>query len=226
MSNILKSTVLYNPITGIFGNGEVQYFFNDSDFSVPIGVSKVRVRLWGGGGADAGGGGGFALKEINVNSGDLIPITVGRGGHGNSADTRDGQTSSFGSFVSATGGKSWVTANSDNAGEGVGGDINNSGGYSATNTLYGSCGSLFGTGGGGTPTEELGRWKNTGFALSYGVLGEAHVGEQNQFSIDFIGTGGYTTGYNGGGSQSAQSSPAGGITGIGQAGCGLVIVEY
>ena len=225
MSAILKSKVLYNPISGIYGNAEVEYFFESGNFIVPLNVARIRVRLWGGGGTTGGGGGGFAMKEIEVNSGDIIPVTVGRGGYGSNAATRDGQTSSFGSYVSATGGLSYNTSTL-NEGKGIGGDINYDGGRTGATTQEGNAASIFGNGYGTTGTNNTGKWKNYGPNLTYGTSGSESIRITNEFCIDFLGTGSYQSSYNGGASSGSQSSPAGGHRTSNEGGCGLVIVEY
>ena len=74
---------IYNPITGVFGIGQMQVFGYGSSataWAVPAGIGKVRVRLWGGG-ATNGGGGGFAIKTINDLAG-VTSIAVQVGGIG------------------------------------------------------------------------------------------------------------------------------------------------
>lgn len=157
----------YNPITGVFGTGNVQFFASSGTWVVPQGIGKVRVRLWGAGGCyssnasnyGGGGGGGFAIKTIYDLTGvTSIPVTVGAGVTYTSTTTATtAGTSSFGSYVSATGGS--TPASSPSAvnglgGTGVGGDINTSGGYALNNGGTGQgggggCGSIFGNGGNG-----------------------------------------------------------------------------
>lgn len=109
----------------------IQVFETNGTFVVPDGVIEIFVELVGGGGAgqgtdktsylcSGGGGGGYSAKLIkDIPPLSQIPITVGLGGTGN------GGTSSFGSYVSATGGKKGTEATlSGLAGVGVGGDIN------------------------------------------------------------------------------------------------------
>jgi len=66
---------IFNPITGVFGTGQMQIFGSGQSgiWYIPLGIGKVRVRMWGGGGgvAGPGGGGGFALKTIY----DLTGVT-------------------------------------------------------------------------------------------------------------------------------------------------------
>jgi hypothetical protein len=227
MSFPIQNSIQSNPITGVFGNGQIQLFSNSGTFTVPIGVSKVRVRLWGGGGNASGGGGGFALKVCDVSPAQAIAVTVGI----------EEQASSFGSFVSATGG-----ATSAAGGTGVGGDINHTGGTGGS--AGGGAANVFGNGG---------IWGRSGFsgggahtATTVGGSGMGSTGGWSDStannpkilpttmpitSIDFIGTGGgggfYSHGVNGGGSgpnasNNASIPAAGGQTG----GQGLVIVEY
>ncbi|WNL11725.1 phage tail protein [Aliarcobacter cryaerophilus] len=133
-----------NPVTGNFGTGKINFYVSDDTFIVPEGITSVRVRLWGAG--NQGGGGGFALKAISdLVPGVSIPITVG---------VAAGATSSFGAYVSATGGTANSTSIAGIGGTGIGGDINHSGGSNPTNpggiiSGCGGAGNLFGNGGNG-----------------------------------------------------------------------------
>lgn len=95
-------------------------------FTVPTGVTSVKVRGCGGGG---GGGGGFALGST------------------------DGGTTSFGSYCSATGGTSGN--NGGTGGVATGGDINAAGG-ARTGAGGGLCGGTGLFGGGSTPSPVTG----------------------------------------------------------------------
>lgn len=127
-----------------FGSG-VQSMTSSGNFIVPQGVTQVEVELWGGGagsfasvpGVPSGGGagGGYAKKLVTgLTPGQAIAVTVGAGGPGGTtsgAPGGGGGTSSFGNFVSATGGGtnyySTVTApgvGGTPPGAGVGGDVN------------------------------------------------------------------------------------------------------
>ena len=123
-----QNITLANPMTGVFGNGQVQMFTSSGTFNVPIGVSKVRVRLWGGGGSHRGSAGGFALKEIDLGSVSSVAVVIGSGGTTDNSGTWSGGTTSFGAYVSATGG----VGNGGTVGQGIGGDINYSGGRGGT----------------------------------------------------------------------------------------------
>jgi len=77
----------------------------------PEGCTKVSVKVTGGGGGaagycESGGAGGHAEKEIDVTNITTVSVTVGAGGAstGYYAAGGNGGTSSFGSYVSASGG--------------------------------------------------------------------------------------------------------------------------
>lgn len=233
----------YNPISGVFGTGQVQMFFTSGSWTVPTGISRVRARVWGGGGYNLGAAGGFSLEAVYDLTGvTSIAVTVGAGGI---SGATTGGTSSFGSYCSATGGGA-----STAVGAGSGGDINYNGG--AGNAGGGGVASIFGNGvrasiagpgptggaGGGSPlTTAQG---GNGFM---GVGGSSIITTAPlppgsgllQFSIDFIGTGGGAgagqNGINGGGGAPGTAFSSGGIPGggggnNGNGGQGLVIVEW
>ena len=127
-----------------FGSG-VQSFLTSSSFTVPSGVFQIEVELWGGGSgsfasvpnAPSGGGcgGGYARKRIQgVTPGQVINVTVGIGGAAgrtNGAPAGNGGTTSFGQYVSATGGiLNYLTSPANPqlgatpGGTGVSGDLN------------------------------------------------------------------------------------------------------
>jgi hypothetical protein len=127
-----------------FGSG-VQRFISSGTFIVPPNVRQVEVELWGGGsgsfasipGLPSGGGsgGGYARKRIaGLLPGQQIAVTVGWGGAGGTTaglPASPGGTSTFGSFVSATGGSLNYLASPASpqngatpAGVGIGGEAN------------------------------------------------------------------------------------------------------
>lgn len=243
----------FNPVSGSFGTGQIQFFFSSGTWTVPLGIGKVRVRLWGGGGggnniangACGGSGGGFALKTIYDLSGvTSIAVTVGAGGtvSGSLTSATFGGTSSFGSYVSATGGTSGYSSLLPVGGTGVGGDINNNGGNginsASSSALFGGgSASIFGNGGSYSQyfaPGGAGAGGNNGFVgLAATSSVQATTGQSNIWSIDFIGVGGGAStsivyGVNGGGSYSggAGSIPAGGGGNGGIGGQGIVIVEW
>lgn len=146
-----------NWASGTFGTGLIRVYGSSGasySFTVPSGITSIRVRVWGAGGGggssstySGGGGGGFAIGEFDVAAGDSYAVTVGAGGLPNAS----GGTSSFSSLISATGGQSAVNSSIHSGGEGVGGYINHKGGFSQNSYCGGGgAASLFGHGGNGT----------------------------------------------------------------------------
>jgi hypothetical protein len=253
---IQTSSIINNPFTGVFGNGQVQMFLTSGTFTVPAGVGKVRVRLWGAGGgaiaSNCSSGGGFALKSIyDLGGVTSVAVTVA-----SIATAANGGTSSFGSYVSATGGGS---TNSSLGGIGVGGNINTQGGTAGSASAGGNGGAAAVMGNGGMG----GGGSNSGFSAVGGAGGGAGSGQTNggagfmgsggymqqtsgtptmpssglqgNASIDFIGMGGggggsstCNHGINGGGAGSGGIGgfPAGGGSNSYYSGAGLVIVEW
>ena len=129
-----------------FGSG-VQAYTASGTFQAPAGVTQIEVEVWGGGAGSfasttsiasgGGGGGGYARKRISgLIPGQAIPFIVGSGGVGGTlagGSATSGQASSFGTFVSATGGTVNLYATASNPqlgggfGSGQGGDVNLSG---------------------------------------------------------------------------------------------------
>jgi hypothetical protein len=130
-----------------FGSG-VKTFSSSGTFTVPAGVTQVEVEVWGAGsgsfaslpGSASGGGsgGGYARKLVTgLAPGQLVSVTVGAGGAGGTTTgtpAGSGGASSFGQFVSATGGSLNYQATTSLPGNGatppgigIGGDVNFSG---------------------------------------------------------------------------------------------------
>lgn len=104
----------------------------------PTNCTKVLVKVVGGGGGaagycESGGAGGYAEKLISVENVNSVTVTVGGGGSntGYYAAAGDGGTSSFGSYLSASGGYGSnrnISHTGGYGGVGSGGDINLYGG--------------------------------------------------------------------------------------------------
>lgn len=110
-----------------------QVFAASGTFTVPAGVTKIKVTcIGGGGGAQVngylGGWGGLAIGYYDVTAGASYTVTVGAGGAaGGGATGTAGGTSSFGALCSATGGSGANGSNTRTMGAGSGGTITNTG---------------------------------------------------------------------------------------------------
>jgi hypothetical protein len=155
---------------GSSGSGTfAQVFTSSGTFTVPTGVTAVKVTVIGGGGggmswgpdySGGGGGGGVAVKYItSLTPGSSISVTVGVAGTGGTYPTNSGATSggtsSFGTYCSATGGSAGggTYPNTGGAGgTGTNGDINITGGRGGTggNATDGSQFIAIGGAGGGS----------------------------------------------------------------------------
>ena len=198
------------------GFSQIQAYTASTSFSVPIGVSRIKVTVIGGGGAGGthanipGGGGGSGGCGVRILSGltpgAFIPITVGAAGvaliGGAIGQGGSGGTSSFGAFISATGGQGGgggsaaPSAAGGGPGNAVGADVNYGGSCGTDSIIPAARG-----GDGGGPGAGRG---STGAVQ--GILGQ---------------------GYGGGGGGGGASNTAGTGTGFpgGNGASGLVIVE-
>jgi len=227
MSNLWgkSNRVQYSDVLATFSsNGGTQYY------TVPAGVTSVRVKVWAGGGAAAsgpsgpvGGGGGYVQGDIAVTAGQSLTINVGEGGRGWNGDE------GFGGNAFPAGG------NGANSGGGGGG---------RSEVFYGSAGLIAG-GGGASGYSFGGTGGNGGPGGFYGTAGEDGKDSCNGVNnnvgggggtISGGGAGGYGSGntghsggYNFGGNQNNASIPGGaggdgyyggGAGGSGNTGCG------
>jgi len=170
-------------------------FASSGSFTVPAGITQVRVRLVGGGGGGSpgsatqagsgGGAGGYAEGVYGVIPGQAISVTAGVGGVGQAASSGIGggwgAASSFGAYCSGTGGNGGTLAAAvspgGDGGSGSGGQINVLGGIgsdaSPSSISYGGCGgaSFFGGGGRaatGPGTVQIGHAPGSGGGGGYG----------------------------------------------------------
>ena len=220
-SNIAQlptSPALQYKLSGLRpGFSQIQAFTAAGSFTVPVGVSRARVTVIGGGGAGGthtnipGGGGGAGGTGLHIVSGltpgAVVPITIGAGGvaptGGATGPGGPGGTSSFGAYVSATGGQGggggsvMTTAAGGTGGSAVGGDVNLGGSCGTDSIIPAARGGDGGGPGGGRGTTGSGQ----------GIAGQ---------------------GYGGGGGGGGASNTSGTGTGSpgGNGASGLVIVEF
>ena len=148
---------------GDYGAIRILYFQSNSTYVVPNNISLVHVRLVGGGGGgsghgESGGSGGYAEGYFNLQqlggTGASIQVTVGDGGGGTyySGGGGGGGTTSFGTLITATGGRGANSINQHcggHGGLGSGGQINLYGGGAGGHVTYNHRGGSSYFGGGG-----------------------------------------------------------------------------
>jgi len=217
----------------------LQLFTSSGTFTVPTGITQVKVTVIGGGGGvggtnasgyvvgGGGGGGGGSIRLVTgLTPGDTVTVTVGAGGTA-ATDTAGGSggTSSFGAFCSATGGSGGgrrlssvdtrfvpgaTAAVGGAAGTGSSGDINVGGTVGVALLVTSGTNSC--------PASVLyigmggGNGGDAPFGLGTGGLGNTGIGN---------GSSGSGYGGGGGGGRSTTTSTSGAA---GQGGC--VIVEW
>lgn len=155
---------------GYSGPNATVYASSSGTFTIPAGITRLKVTVIGGGGGGGnrtdgggGGGGGAAIKWLtSVTPGNTLAYSVGAGG----AADASGSTSSVSSgtqsisTISATGGTSPVGIGCGVGGAGSGGDLNisgNGGGYRGYNDGNSGGGSLYAGGGAGANSAGGGR---------------------------------------------------------------------
>lgn len=157
---------------GTSGIPKMQVFTTSGVFTVPDGANRIMVKAWGGGGGGGassgnysgggGGGGGFGEDIFTVTPGTPYTVTVGAGGLAGQASgtaAQNGEPSSFGALLFASGG-----IGARNASQGTGPGSGGTGGSSsATLSASGAQGS-----GGAQGTSGVGVAGGAGGAASQG----------------------------------------------------------
>jgi hypothetical protein len=118
------------------------------NWTVPAGVTKIKLELWGAGGGgnkDAGGGGGgYITATVNVTPGDVIPYQTGIGGLGGTTTGEVGgnSTCTVGSITFVANGGGGATSSGTNVNFGNGGlyDVGNAGSFRSWFGMNGEAG--------------------------------------------------------------------------------------
>jgi hypothetical protein len=185
-----------------------QTFSASGTFTVPAGVGRVKLRLYGGGGGGGygnsaggggGGGGGYVEGFFSTVPGDVLTITIGGGGSGGSSGavaTAGGDSTIYhgGELCYATGGQSGAAGT--NAGLGAGGAPGVGAG-----TTFASFGSVGGAGS-ATSSVIIGGQGGNAFGYQGGpftMLAFGNNGPGNNAQIGSGGSGGIGMGYGGSG---------------------------
>ena len=180
---------------GSSGSGSfAQVFTSSGTFTVPTGVSAVKVTVIGGGGGAAGGNqfccggggaGGVAVRWVTgLTPGGTVAVTVGAagaGGVGGAGGTGTsgaaGGTSSFGTYASATGGAGAIAPVTVGniglggaGGAGSNGDMNITGGKGGTSAY-----AISGGGGGGSSGQSGATGVSPGSPSSYSNLNDTRI---------------------------------------------------
>jgi hypothetical protein len=204
--------------TAAGGFSNIEVFTSSGTFTIPAGITKIKVTVVGGGGgasgangtgsSGGGAGGGAAIKILSgLTPSNTLTVTVGSGGNG-SAYTSTGGSGGSSSLASGTetittisatggaGGRSNGSLQGSTGGVGSGGDLNIRGGASQ----------------GGSQSSANGGW-------SVGQGGNSILGGGAP-AMSTLGTDGGLYG-GGGGSRIYTSSGTGG-----DGAAGVVIIEY
>ncbi|MEO8416708.1 MAG: SprB repeat-containing protein [Ginsengibacter sp.] len=211
---VLLITALFFGMQG-FGQGQV--LNPSSPWTVPAGVTSIKVEVWGGGGGGGaansgffgngagGGGGGGAYKTatLSVTPGNTFTITTGAGG-----TAGNGNAGGTGGTTTVTGVAGTVSANGGGGG-GYGNAGNGSAGTASTGGNFngGAGGAANGNGAGGG-----GGAGNNGNGAAGGNAVTGAGGAGNPNNTPFVGGNGgaFITGNGAGGSGNAPGGGGGG----------------
>lgn len=118
------------------GGGQIrsELITSSTSWTVPAGVTRIRVWVIAGGGASvsnsddgaSGGIGGLGVGEFTVSPGTTYAVTIGAGGNGNPTPGllgSSGQPTSFDTLISATGGQRATLAGGYTPVPGIPGDV-------------------------------------------------------------------------------------------------------
>lgn len=159
--NVLKTLggteIPFGESQDLVGGLKLSFITESTNWVAPKAVDqRFRVVAVGGGGGNGGGsrsgGGGsgyIIIDEVVIPEGETVSVVCGAGG----ATKVDGGNTSFGSYVTANGGKAGSPASGNNGGAGGDGGAGGGGGAASTSTTgtggKGGNGGTYGGGGGG-----------------------------------------------------------------------------
>jgi len=140
-STTLASSAAVKSYVDAYGTGtlvSIQTFTSSGTYTKSTGVTKIKVMLVGGGGGarcqhESGGAGGYSEQVLDATGITTVTVTVGTGsaGGGYYGNSGQGGTTSFGAYLSATGGygaNQNQTHSGGHGGVGSGGSVNTHGG--------------------------------------------------------------------------------------------------
>ena len=178
----------YIPVTNIIVENNI--------FTVPKAKGQqFSIKLFGGGGSlglayGGGGGGNMNYGVLTLNEGEIINITIGAGGINNKKSAVNGGTTSFGTYLSATGGEC--------GGSGYrsccGGNGGTGGGGGNGGNAHGGHGTYGGGGGGGLTDKDIHDFENDTIGNTNGGNGGIYGGGGAGFMHGGISIGGWGNG--------------------------------
>jgi hypothetical protein len=219
-TKVATTAFVQNALASAPSVENVQIIQTNQNWTVPNGVTKIRVvafgggggGAWSGGGVSGGGNGGVGIAQLAVTPGTVYAVTIGTGGAGGgfSSGGSAGGTTSFGAAVTATGGNGGIYNYDGNAPDGTfsttGVILNRNNVISTGGANRGSPGQGGGGGGGFTGGGGAGVVSFTapgGITYGYGNPG-------NDGGVGFSGAGGAPNGGAGVGSSSGGGGGGGG----------------
>ncbi len=211
-----------------------------SPWTVPAGVTSIKVEVWGGGGGgggawnnsgSGGGGGAYNVATFSVTPGHTFTITIGSGGAGGSSfyfSTTNGavggttSVSGVDGSVSAVGGNGGTTGGANSGNNGNGGAGIHSGGNGGSSSGNGAGG---GGGAGNNGDGTNGSNTSNGIGGAGNPNNATYIGGNGGAAITTSGNGNPGIAPGGGGSGAKSTSFFNSYTG-GSGGSGQVVISY
>lgn len=236
-STYLRGDQTWAAVAGYSGPLAPQVFTSSGTFTVPAGITSIRAQVYGAGGGSSrnapGGTGGLGDAIITgLTPGATVSVTIGTGGNGGSGTGAGstGGTSSFGTYISATGGGGGTWNSSTGGQRGANGTATYSGVTARLGPNFGNlfanegsggntgnpCAGVGGTGGGAGFS---GGGGGGGFSASGGAGGASVLGNNGS-------SGGNGPGGAGGSPGGSGGSQSGSVAGNGGGGGGGVVIFF